>query len=109
MKHDIMVLNGINIDRAKLIDVDHPNGEWILVEFYLPIDNRKVHWVLKTNTKPAYFRQLDWNAKAFTGTQFHIDFVRRHKQTFSNPLIDIFGYVWLSEDEQKNLWQKAMK
>lgn len=104
---DVMVIDGDIINRAKRLNIDHPNGRYELVEYYLPVNGSKTGWAVKANTRPAHFRQLDVNATTNERNLIHTRFLKAHGFSFSNMVpIDMFGYAYLSNDEQEKFWQK---
>jgi len=105
MKHDVWIKDDNVISRGKVIDVDHPDQRWALVEYDLPFKGRKTYWVLKTNIKPAYF--MNAIDASLGGSSIKVDFIR--EQNFNpkpNTPIDIFGYMYLDQEDEDKLWKK---
>jgi hypothetical protein len=108
MTNQVEVRHGSCITRGERLGFEHPNGEWELIEFYLPIDGQKQGWVNKRNLRPAPFKnllgvQFNTSGRSF----FSVEFVKSHRFNF-HPLtpIDMFGYVYLSDEDQASFWEK---
>lgn len=108
MRDEVEVMHGQCITRGKRLGFEHPNGEWELVEFYLPIDGQKQGWVNKRNLRSALFKNHLGLEFSTAGRSFYrVEFVKSHKFNF-HPMtpIDLFGYVYLSEKEEREFWKK---
>lgn len=105
---DIMVKINDTIHRAKYwLDVDHPSGEWVMVEFYLPVNGFKTQWVKTTNIRPAYFMQLLWDETIAQRSCISAEFLKQyHFHIPANTPIDIWGFCYLNDDQQRAFWQK---
>jgi hypothetical protein len=105
---DISVKQGTTILRAKLMGFEHPSGEWQLVEYYLPVNNRKVGWAHRSCIMPANFKNLlGVEVKTYGRNFFQLEFLKRYKFNFSQSTpIDMFGYVYLNDKEQEDFWEK---
>lgn len=108
MNNEVEVRHGECITRGRKLGFEHPNGEWDLVEFFLPIDGQKQGWVHKNNLRPACFKNLLGVNFNTSGRNFYlVDFIKRHKFNFhSLTPIDLFGYVYLSNKEERDFWDK---
>lgn len=108
IENHIEVRHGDSITRARRLGFEHPNGEWELVEYFLPVNGRKTEWAHKSKIRPAPFKNLlGANFNTSCRSFYLVDFIRKYKFTFhqSSP-IDMFGYVYLTDKEEKDFWEK---
>jgi hypothetical protein len=108
MKRDIMVKINDTIHRAKVWgDVEHPSSEWMMVEFYLPVNGFKTQWVRTCNVKAAHYMQLEWDMQMAQKNCIAISFLKKHHFPIpSQTIVDVWGFCYLNEDQQAKFWKK---
>lgn len=106
-----MIKHGNSITRGKRLGFEHPSGNFELVEYYLSIDGRSQGWVHKQDIRTAYFMQLLWDTSHMTrSNHIRADFLKHHGFKIPNETpIDIFGYAYLSKEDEKAFWDKFNK
>lgn len=107
---DIAVSDPVNqtITRAKDLGFEHPNGEYILVEYYLPVNGQRIAWAKKRNIHTAIFKNtLDRNATMIQKNSISVQYIKDHGFNFPNTvLIDIWGHAYLPPEMEAKFWTK---